>query len=144
METQEEVKFTPTDELTITIKTQSGTWASKRASLTEMLYQIADELNACESYPTNPFQLKTDYGTADFVIKSIMTKEMLEKRQYIEACRLVAETQNASVSLLQRRLRISYTLAAKFIDAMERDGLVGPYNGAAPRKVNIRKSRERL
>ncbi|HQP12808.1 MAG TPA: DNA translocase FtsK 4TM domain-containing protein, partial [Candidatus Omnitrophota bacterium] len=46
---------------------------------------------------------------------------------YEEAVRLVIETNQASVSILQRRMRLGYTRAARLIDMMEQNGLVGPY-----------------
>ncbi len=45
----------------------------------------------------------------------------------------------ASTSLLQRRLKIGYARAARIIDEMEERGIVGPYEGANPRKVLITK-----
>ncbi|MCM8763328.1 MAG: hypothetical protein NC829_03055 [Candidatus Omnitrophica bacterium] len=54
---------------------------------------------------------------------------------YDEAVRLVMETGQASVSILQRRMRLGYTRAARLIDAMEQAGLVGPYEGSKPRKI---------
>ena len=52
-----------------------------------------------------------------------------------DAVRLVFEFSKASTSLLQRRLRIGYGRAAKLIDLMERDGLVGPADGLRPREL---------
>ncbi len=52
-----------------------------------------------------------------------------------DAVRLILETEEASISKLQRRFRIGYTRAARLIDAMESRGLVGPYEGSRPRKV---------
>jgi len=54
-----------------------------------------------------------------------------------EAVALVAETRNASISMLQRRLRIGYNRAARIIETMEREGLVGPADGLKPREVYI-------
>ncbi|MGQ9688256.1 MAG: DNA translocase FtsK [Desulfobaccales bacterium] len=54
-----------------------------------------------------------------------------------EAVALVAETRNASISMLQRRLRIGYNRAARIIETMEREGLVGPSDGLKPREVYI-------
>lgn len=52
-----------------------------------------------------------------------------------EAVALVVESGQASVSLLQRRLRIGYTRAARLIDQMEQQGVVGPFEGSKPREV---------
>jgi S-DNA-T family DNA segregation ATPase FtsK/SpoIIIE len=54
-----------------------------------------------------------------------------------EALDLVAETRNASISMLQRRLRVGYNRAARIIEAMEKEGLVGPSDGLKPREVYI-------
>jgi S-DNA-T family DNA segregation ATPase FtsK/SpoIIIE len=54
-----------------------------------------------------------------------------------EALALVAETRNASISMLQRRLRIGYNRAARIIESMEREGLVGPSDGLKAREVYI-------
>jgi DNA segregation ATPase FtsK/SpoIIIE, S-DNA-T family len=54
-----------------------------------------------------------------------------------EAVMLFAEAQTASISLLQRRLRIGYTRAARLIDDMERRGFVGRFEGSKAREVLI-------
>ncbi|HEY8450261.1 MAG TPA: DNA translocase FtsK [Bacillota bacterium] len=54
-----------------------------------------------------------------------------------EAVRLVVEAGQASVSLLQRRLRIGYTRAGRLIDMMEERGFVGPHQGSKPRDVRL-------
>lgn len=54
---------------------------------------------------------------------------------YEEAVRLILETQQASVSVLQRRLGLGYTRAARLMDMMEQEGIVGPYQGSKPRDV---------
>lgn len=54
---------------------------------------------------------------------------------FIDAVKIVAEAKQASVSLLQRRLRIGYTRAARLIDEMERRKMIGPYKGNEPREV---------
>ena len=54
---------------------------------------------------------------------------------YEEAVRLVVESGKASTSLLQRRLRLGYGRAARLIDLMERDGIVGAPDGSKPREV---------
>jgi S-DNA-T family DNA segregation ATPase FtsK/SpoIIIE len=54
-----------------------------------------------------------------------------------DAIRLVAQHQTASVSLLQRRLRVGYTRAGRLIDMLERRGIVSGYEGSKARKVLI-------
>ncbi|MFD0671675.1 DNA translocase FtsK [Cohnella sp. GCM10027633] len=52
-----------------------------------------------------------------------------------QAVQIVIEAKQASVSLLQRRMRIGYNRAARLIDSMEAKGVVGPYEGSKPREV---------
>ncbi len=56
---------------------------------------------------------------------------------YDEAVRIVMEANQASASILQRRLRLGYTRAARIIDTMEVDGMVGPFEGSKPRRILI-------
>jgi S-DNA-T family DNA segregation ATPase FtsK/SpoIIIE len=54
-----------------------------------------------------------------------------------DAAQLVIETGSASVSMLQRRLRVGYTRAGRLIDMLERRGIVGPWEGSKPRQILI-------
>ena len=56
---------------------------------------------------------------------------------YEEAKALVVEMQTASVSLLQRRFKIGYNRAARLVDELEANGVVGPSEGSKPRKVYL-------
>jgi len=56
---------------------------------------------------------------------------------YDEAVKVIIESNQASVSILQRRMRLGYTRAARIIDMMELDGLVGPYEGSKPRRILV-------
>jgi S-DNA-T family DNA segregation ATPase FtsK/SpoIIIE len=56
---------------------------------------------------------------------------------YEEAVSMVLETGQASVSMLQRRLRLSHIRAARIIDYMEQEGLVGPYQGSKAREILV-------
>jgi S-DNA-T family DNA segregation ATPase FtsK/SpoIIIE len=58
-----------------------------------------------------------------------------QDEKYEEAARLVLETRQASISMLQRRLRVGYNRAARMIEMMERQGLVTPTDGTRPREV---------
>lgn len=58
---------------------------------------------------------------------------------YDDAVRMVIEMGRASTSVLQRRLRIGYGRAASILDAMERDGIIGPPEGSKPRAVLVKK-----
>ena len=56
---------------------------------------------------------------------------------YDEAVRIVLQTRRGSVSLLQRKLEIGYTRAARLVDMMAEDGIVGGYKGSKAREVII-------
>jgi S-DNA-T family DNA segregation ATPase FtsK/SpoIIIE len=56
---------------------------------------------------------------------------------YEEAVKLVIQTKQASVSMLQRRLGLGYTRAARLVDMMEDEGIVGPYAGSKPREILV-------
>jgi len=58
--------------------------------------------------------------------------------KYDEAIALVTETGQASISMIQRRLRVGYNRAARMIEVMEREGVVGPSDGSKPREVLVR------
>jgi S-DNA-T family DNA segregation ATPase FtsK/SpoIIIE len=60
--------------------------------------------------------------------------------KYDEAVAMVCETGQASISMVQRRFRIGYNRAARMIEKMEKEGIVGPADGAKPREVLVRKS----
>ena len=54
---------------------------------------------------------------------------------YDEALRVVLEMGKASTSTLQRRLRLGYGRAARILDMMHKDGIIGPPDGSKPREV---------
>jgi len=58
-----------------------------------------------------------------------------EDAMYQEAVRVVCEAGKASTSTLQRRLRLGYGRAARILDMMQRDGIIGPPDGSRPRDV---------
>src|SRR5438477_418506 len=61
--------------------------------------------------------------------------EDVDDNLYQDAIRVVCDAGRASTSTLQRRLRIGYGRAARLIDLMEKDGIVGPPDGTKPREV---------
>jgi DNA segregation ATPase FtsK/SpoIIIE, S-DNA-T family len=66
---------------------------------------------------------------------SVDEAEEVDDELYQDAIRVVCEAGRASTSTLQRRLRIGYGRAARLIDLMEKDGIVGPPDGSKPREV---------
>jgi S-DNA-T family DNA segregation ATPase FtsK/SpoIIIE len=57
-----------------------------------------------------------------------------------KAIEIVVQTQTASVSLIQRRLRVGYTRAGRLIDMLERRGIISGYEGSKPRRVLVEES----
>lgn len=66
------------------------------------------------------------------------TEEDMDEK-YEEAVRLVVESRQASISMIQRRLRIGYNRAARMIELMEQQGIVSPSDGSKPREVLVPK-----
>ncbi len=58
--------------------------------------------------------------------------------RYDEAVALVTQSGQASISMVQRRLRVGYNRAARMIEMMEKEGVIGPADGAKPREVIVR------
>lgn len=67
-------------------------------------------------------------------------EEDLNDEKYEEALEFVYERGEASISMVQRRFRIGYNRAARIIERMEREGVVGPSTGVKPREVLRRKN----
>jgi S-DNA-T family DNA segregation ATPase FtsK/SpoIIIE len=68
---------------------------------------------------------ETDTGDGDY------------DEKYDDAVAFVADTGQASISLIQRRFRIGYNRAARIVEKMEEEGIVGPSDGVKPREVLI-------
>lgn len=64
-------------------------------------------------------------------------KKFEKDEVYEEAVKMVLQTRQASVSMLQRRLGVGYTRAARLIDMMEDERIVGPYQGSKPREILV-------
>jgi S-DNA-T family DNA segregation ATPase FtsK/SpoIIIE len=87
-------------------------------------------------------------GAPDYQMEILETKAPSEEgidggrgeldNLYDDAVRIVLETNQASVSMIQRRLRIGYNRAARMVEQMEREGLVTPGDGMRPREVRAR------
>jgi S-DNA-T family DNA segregation ATPase FtsK/SpoIIIE len=71
--------------------------------------------------------------------KTAETIDMEKDDLYDEAARIVVQSGQASISYLQRRLRIGFSRAARLVDMMEAEGLVSPGSGGKPREVLVDK-----
>src|SRR5438270_770766 len=65
-------------------------------------------------------------------------EDELSDELYDQALAVIADMRQVSISMLQRKMRIGYNRAARMIERMERDGVVGAADGAKPRDVLIR------
>ena len=70
---------------------------------------------------------------------SQIEKQEEEDELFEDAIATIINNNQASISILQRKLRIGYTRAARLIDLMEKKGMVGPYDGRHPRKILLSK-----
>ena len=73
-------------------------------------------------------------GTAEEAAKAEDRDEDVDE-MYDRAVAIVADTRNASISYIQRRLKVGYNRAARMIEHMENEGIVGPQSGTKPREV---------
>jgi len=87
-------------------------------------------------------QQKPEYQ--EDIFDSVVVEEKAEEdeeeydEKYDEAVAIVAKEKQASISYIQRRLRIGYNRAARIIETMEREGVVGPSDGVRPREVYVK------
>lgn len=83
---------------------------------------------------------KADYNeeAIEKVEEKTNTEELEDEDELLnEAIRLIIDDNTASVSMLQRKLKIGYARAGRIIDQLEQKGLVGGYEGSKPRKVLV-------
>jgi S-DNA-T family DNA segregation ATPase FtsK/SpoIIIE len=86
-------------------------------------------------------QKKPEYDRAitEMVVKEETASDSQEyDERYDDAIALITKTGQASISMIQRHLRIGYNRAARIIEMMEKEGIVGPSDGAKPREVLVR------
>ena len=93
-----------------------------------------DVMKEIDKNAANTGAKKKDVSASDSDGGDGPADEMLPKA--IEA---VIEAQSASTTLLQRKLKLGYARAARIVDELEERGIIGPYEGAKPRKVLITK-----
>ena len=76
------------------------------------------------------------FGSLNPASGNLVDEEYDEK--WDEAIAIISETRQASISMLQRRLRLGYNRAARMIEKMEQEGIVGPSDGTSrPREVFV-------
>ncbi|GJL78989.1 MAG: DNA translocase FtsK [Nitrospinaceae bacterium] len=99
-----------------------------------------DEINRIVDYIKK--QQSPDYEENIFDSVALEEEEAEEEEEfdekYDEAVALVAKERQASISYIQRRMRIGYNRAARIVECMEREGVVGPSDGSRPREVYVK------
>lgn len=95
------------------------------------------EVEHIVSYVRDQAEAEYDESIVPEVEETSMEGEEIVDELYEQAVNIILEAKQASVSLLQRRMRIGYTRAARLIDSMEARGVIGPYEGSKPREVLI-------
>lgn len=93
------------------------------------------EVETIVNYVRGQGQAEYDESLVPEVDDEVQEHEEVLDELYDQAVQIVLEAKQASVSLLQRRMRVGYTRAARLIDSMEARGIVGPYEGSKPREV---------
>ena len=78
---------------------------------------------------------EADEGAEDFGQTSSRSNDIVDDPVYSEAIQFVLENGKVSISLLQRRFRIGFNRAARFVEQMERDGILSQADGSKPRSV---------
>lgn len=96
-----------------------------------------EEVENIVNYVRGQGEAQYDESLVPEVEESGQADEEVLDELYEQAVQIILEAKQASVSLLQRRMRIGYTRAARLIDSMEARGVIGPYEGSKPREVLI-------
>lgn len=103
-------------------------WLDKSKPATAPQTPAASEANASTAPVTPENPASTNVGEA--VENAAATKKLLD-----DAIEVIRSESKASVSLIQRRLRISHVKAVEIIAGLEKDGVIGPANGSEPRAI---------
>ncbi|MNP33570.1 DNA translocase SpoIIIE [compost metagenome] len=95
------------------------------------------EVETIVQYVSSQGEAEYDESIVPEVDDTIAEDQEPQDELYEQAVTIVLEAKQASVSLLQRRMRVGYTRAARLIDSMEARGVIGPYEGSKPREVLV-------
>uniref|UniRef100_UPI003570DFFC FtsK/SpoIIIE family DNA translocase n=1 Tax=Paenibacillus hunanensis TaxID=539262 RepID=UPI003570DFFC len=95
------------------------------------------EVEAIVNYCRDQAEAEYNDDIVPEIDDSVTAIEEQKDELFDQAVQIVVEAKQASVSLLQRRMRVGYTRAARLIDSLEAHGIVGPYEGSKPREVLV-------
>ena len=99
-------------------------------------YVSDEEVSEIVHYVTQ--QKEANYEDKYVNVEVSEHEEIEEDEEYEECREFVIQNQKASTSLLQRRFKIGYNKAARIMDQLEANGVIGPQNGSKPRDVYIK------
>ena len=104
-----------------------------------------DEVNAITDFVKK--QAKPRYDDAFITLKDIASQGGMVAQEssdplYNEVKSFVIQSKRASTSLIQRRFSIGYSRAARLIDCLEENGIIGPANGSKPREILVQNTLE--
>ena len=120
------------------LKRVQGAWVSD-----DEIYKVVQYIkeNASTNFAESFTNLEPPTVPSE-VLESLCDDGEEEERIYHDIKRFVVETQRATTSLLQRKFSIGYVRAARMIDRLEEDGIVGPAVGAKPREVLVKEIKD--
>ena len=120
------------------LKRVQGAWVSD-----DEIYKVVQYIkeNASTNFAESFTNLEPPTIPSE-VLESLCDDGEEEERIYHDIKRFVVETQRATTSLLQRKFSIGYVRAARMIDRLEEDGIVGPAVGAKPREVLVKEIKD--
>jgi S-DNA-T family DNA segregation ATPase FtsK/SpoIIIE len=102
-------------------------------------YVTEHEVARLASYLRKAGKPEYDASVGKTVGRAEATEAEGRDELFDEAVRFVVQSGQASTSMLQRRFRIGFSRAGRLIDLMERDGIIGPADGAKPREILVPK-----
>jgi S-DNA-T family DNA segregation ATPase FtsK/SpoIIIE len=96
-----------------------------------------EEVKRVTDFLRNQMEPDYDVSIVSHVARDdeLVEDEMEKDEKYDKAVELVLQTGQASISMIQRKLRVGYNRAARMIEIMEREGIVGPSDGVRAREV---------
>ncbi len=100
---------------------------------------VTDFIGGQKGYP-EAYKLPEYVDEKDFEAKAFDISE--RDSRFLEAARLIVQTQSGSTSLLQRKMQLGYNRAGRLMDQLEAAGVVGPSQGSKVRDVLIKSEEE--
>jgi S-DNA-T family DNA segregation ATPase FtsK/SpoIIIE len=101
-------------------------------------YISEEELNRITQFLKTQEKPEYDENVTEAATNDETSSEEQEyDERYDDAVALITKKRQASISMIQRHLRIGYNRAARIIEVMEKDGVVGPSDGVKPREVLV-------